>query len=808
MLFRSDQPPNYIPTGGDCDDEDPDISPGAEEVCDEVDNDCDLDIDEDVTTTWYADADEDGYGDAAYPAVGCEQPVGTVENDYDCDDDSAEVNPSATDVCDEIDNDCDTDIDEDPDIVRYRDEDEDGYGDEDVTVLSCETPTGYVDIGGDCDDTDDTLNPDTPWYADTDSDGFGDPDVETAICEGPSGYVGDSTDCDDGDGTAYPGATEVCDGDLEDCDGSSDEGVLSTFYKDKDKDGYGDAAKSVEDCSAPTGYVDDDTDCDDTDSGVHPGASETCNGVDDDCDFSTDEGVTTTYYIDSDSDGYGTSSTTTEDCSTPSGYSDNDDDCDDSDSGVNPGATETCNDGIDQDCDGGPGSCGINGELDMGAGDYQARWIGDGNDEAGQGIAIGDIDDDGNDDLVVGAYYHYITSYDGWVHGVYGPISTGGTLSSVADVTWAGDSGKQEGVGYAVEFGDFDGDGVDDLAVGGHTAAYVLYGPATTPFTLNSTYADVRFADGSTNSFFGDSVEVGDVDGDGNDDLLISAYEQTTSYYQEGAAFLYLGSSLASYEAFYEGASYGDDFGRDIDIAPDTDGDGYDELIFGAPENDTYGAAYGAAYMVLGATAFSDLTMSNSSLVTDAWFRTSSAYATSRLGYGVGGVGDIDGDGYGDVAMGAYWAGGTGGTGTDPYGGRVAIFLGPVTGSHLWHNGDIIVTGAYGQRLASFIDGDDVDGDGNTDLLVASDQASDFSTYAGGAWVFFGPLSSGSSIPTTDADVSVVPGATYDYLGNDMVVGDLNADGYPDLFVGASGDDVSSSTSREGAVYMLMGGSY
>jgi hypothetical protein len=158
--------------------------------------------------------------------------------------------------------------------------------------------------------------------------------------------------------------------------------------------------------------------------------------------------------------------------------------------------------------------------------------------------------------------------------------------------------------------------------------------------------------------------------------------------------------------------------------------------------------------------------------------------------------------------MGAYWAGGTGGSGTDPYGGRVAIFLGPVTGSHLWHNGDIIVTGEWGQRLASFIDGDDVDGDGTTDLMVASDQASDVSTYAGGAWVFFGPLSSGSSIPTTDADVSIVPDATYDYLGNDMVVGDLNADGYPDLFLGASGDDVSSGSSGEGAVYMLMGGTY
>ena len=871
-VIACDQPQNYIAVGGDCDDEDPSIHPGAEEICDELDQDCDLFPDEGVTSVWYADGDDDGYGNAEYPAEGCEQPFGTADNDFDCNDEEASINPTASDGCNEIDDDCDEAVDEEPDIPYYRDEDEDGYGDPELFTVSCSTPTGYVDLAEDCDDSDASINPDTLWYSDTDADGFGDPDASQASCEAPSGTVADSTDCDDtldstypgadetcdeadddcdssvdegvlstfytdadGDGygldsstteactlpsgyadvggdcddtkgARYPGSSEVCNEADDDCDGSTDEGVTTTYYADTDGDGYGDASSTDEACSQPSGYVTDSTDCDDSGAAIYPGASESCNEGDDDCDSVSDEGVTTTYYADTDGDGYGDASSTDEACSTPSGYSEDSTDCDDSDSGVNPGETEICNDGIDQDCDGGPGTCGVDGTHDVSTSSgYDAVYIGDSYDYAGESVAIGDLDDDGDDDLVIGAFYHYINGYDGWAHGVYGPTTSGGTLSSVADVTWAGESGSQYGVGYAAEMDDVDGDGVDDLVLGGHSGVFLVYGPASISFELNSTYADVILEDGTSGSFYGDAVETGDVDGDGLADLLVGAPYQTGAYYQEGAALLYLGSSVGTLEATYEGTNYADRFAFDIDIVPDTNGDGYDELLMGAPENDTYGTGYGAAYMQLGGTAFSDITMSNSTAPTDAWFRTSATYATSRLGYGVGGVGDIDGDGYGDVGMSAYWANGTGGS-SSAYGGRVAIFFGPVSGNHYWHNGDVIVTGEYTERLASFIGGDDLDGDGQNDLLLGTEDSHVHYSNAGGALVFYGPMTSGTTMASTDANVIMTPTAAYDRLGSDMAVGDMNDDGTPDLIVGASYDAVSSY--RDGAVYLLFGGSY
>jgi len=186
------------------------------------------------------------------------------------------------------------------------------------------------------------------WYADSDDDTYGNSSANQQSCTQPFGYVSDSTDCNDGAPGVHPGATETCNEVDDDCDSQTDEGVTTTFYQDSDSDTYGNASNTTHACSAPSGYASNSTDCNDSASGVYPGATETCNAVDDDCDSQTDEGVTTTFYQDSDS--YGSASNTLDACSAPSGYVSDDTDCNDGASGVHPGATEICN-AVDDDCD-------------------------------------------------------------------------------------------------------------------------------------------------------------------------------------------------------------------------------------------------------------------------------------------------------------------------------------------------------------------------------------------------------------------------------------------------------------------------
>jgi hypothetical protein len=278
------------------------------EACDGMDRDCDGKIDEAGGSTWYRDADSDGYGNTNLSTVACAKPTGYVADNRDCNDASATTHPGAAETCDSADRDCDGDTDE---------------------------------AGG------------TTWYRDADSDGYGNTSMSQVSCSQPSGYVGVGNDCNDGNNAIKPGATETCDSADRDCDGDTDEAGGTTWYRDADTDTYGNPNTPQVACSQPSGYVANSQDCNDGSNTIKPGATETCDSADRDCDGRTDEAGGTTWYRDSDADGYGNPNVTQVACTMPSGHvgmhASGQWDCNDLLNTVNPGATERC-DGSDSNC--------------------------------------------------------------------------------------------------------------------------------------------------------------------------------------------------------------------------------------------------------------------------------------------------------------------------------------------------------------------------------------------------------------------------------------------------------------------------
>ena len=292
-----------VEVGGDCNDADPNTYPLATEACDGLDNNCDNVIDEFIARQeWFVDADGDGFGTQIGSERSCERPEGSfVEAAGDCNDDDQLINPGAVEVCDGIDNDCDSLLDDADEVdpssqnTYYRDDDFDGYGVLADVISACFPPNPrYVDVAGDCndeqpnanpsalevcdgldndcdtlvDDEDDSISPasQTEFFVDNDLDGFGNPSEFTLACTDIPGAVTNDDDCNDDN----PDAT-----------------LLQLWYNDIDSDGVGGPGALGLFCESPfEGAAPESagSDCDDNDPVRYPGATDVCeDGIDQDC---------------------------------------------------------------------------------------------------------------------------------------------------------------------------------------------------------------------------------------------------------------------------------------------------------------------------------------------------------------------------------------------------------------------------------------------------------------------------------------------------------------------------------------------
>lgn len=543
---------------------------------------------------------------------------------------------------------------------------------------------------------------DTDAEIDTDVDTDIDTDTDTGTDADADGFTVEAGDCDDADPAINPGALEVCDdADVdEDCDGLADDADASATGQtggaiDGDGDGYAGIGAEAESCDHPALGGD----CEDADAAVHPAASEVCgNGLDDDCDgarlcrsdaFLSSRG--TTFWGDAvglqagsavagvgdvDADGYadllvgapslgaGTAGVGAAylvlGSSAPASTSLSAADATFSDEAAAysagtsvAGAGDVDGDGYDDMLIGADANRRIDGAgaayLILGSAapsstslaTAAAKFAGIAElDGAGHSVAgAGDVDDDGYDDMLVGAAGR--GTGDESYSETYLILGSGDPSSmslAEADAAYATPTQMFPSIDVAGA-GDVDADGHDDLLIGTFFSAYLVLGsdaPTSTPLAS----AGVEFTDGAGVMWV---AGAGDVNADGYADLLIG---------EDGAAYLLLGSNApASRSLSLADATFGEGSATDGGACPvaatcDVDRDGFDDLFIGAWRQSEDGTLAGAAYVILGSATPASISLADA----DATF---AGHAYDYAGVSLAGVSDFDGDGHDDLLVGA-----------------------------------------------------------------------------------------------------------------------------------------------------------
>ena len=539
-----------------------------------------------------------------------------------------------------------------------------------------------------------------------------------------------------------------------DCDGASD----------YDADGDG------EDSDAYGG-----SDCDDTDSGVNPSATDTWyDGVDSDCDGASD--------YDADGDGY--------DSDAWSGK-----DCDDTDSSVNPAASETL-DGVDEDCSGQVDDLYVSAaEAGVVYGYDSSMSVGEG----GSFMVANDVTDDGDVELVA--------TTDNIDYGYVWVVEGSDLAGANADLD-AVDRAFGEGYwdGYfprhaASVLGDVDGDGVTELLFGtegysGDTAdygyVYGFTGGTGLASTLDMTYGDGGFWGNSEDDDAG-KVTISDVDGDGIGDVILGGRAEGK---EKGEVAVFIGGFTLSgdldfddADAAVKGTSNGDELGDHLTSA-DLDDDGYGDFVASAPGDDDGGTDAGAVYLFMGAASIT-------------WTGGADTAASVKLTSGTAGEylgedplpvpGDVDGDGDLDLMI------------PDEDSGQAWLFLsaGSLSSTSV-SSADHLFSGTAGDFASAVVMDSDLDDDGADDIAIGADSADLKGTDSGGVYLFMYDSGWSSSLGISDANGIIWGDAAGDAFGSGLAGGhDVDGDGIEDIVVGGTGVDVGASGG--GAIYLIPG---
>ena len=455
-----------------------------------------------------------------------------------------------------------------------------------------------------------------------------------------------------------------------------------------------------------------------------------------------------------------------------------------------------------------------------------ASFVGEAaDDRAGWSVAaIGDVNGDGLDDFAIGAptndeggngagqVYVILGRESGWTN----YISLAG-----ADASYLGQVALDE-AGYSIAgLGDADGDGLADLVIGApyndeawYSAGqvYVVCGQA------GGWAMDVALG-AACASFLGEAASdeagqhvssAGDFDGDGLADLLVAAPLNDEAGTDAGQVYLFLGQNggwamdvpLAASDISLHGEVAYDEAGNTVAYAGDVNGDGYDDLLIGAPDNDDAGVmSAGKIYLVLGpGTGLgkdASLAMADGSFLGEG--------ILDYAGKALSGGGDVDGDGYDDMLIGVPSA-----DQLQSQDGKSYLIYGQQGGwasnVPLAFAGASFVGSAAGDESGSSVDlMGDVDGDGLADLFIGAGGSDEGYGAGGQSYLFFGDAAGWAmNTDLTAADQSFTGEVSDDWSGDPAVnAGDVNGDGYDDLLIGAYNNDYAGTTA--GQVYLTFG---